>query len=124
MDQLVTVLFTDEYFQRTEESVSNVAEIMEIKAWINRKIDISDCIRLYGASDKLFHLRSNCLEKKEDPQERVSSSRTMFRNQRGSVTNDKKIVLERPLLVVWILTESACYLGGGRTCQCPPVQTP
>ncbi|GFW73676.1 hypothetical protein TNCV_1541301 [Trichonephila clavipes] len=58
MDQLVTVLFTDEYFQRTEESVSNVAEIMEIKAWINRKIDISDCIRLYGASDKLFHLRS------------------------------------------------------------------
>ncbi|GFX46343.1 uncharacterized protein TNCV_3952921, partial [Trichonephila clavipes] len=36
MDQLVTVLFTDEYFQRTEESVSNVAEIMEIKAWINR----------------------------------------------------------------------------------------
>ncbi|GFY31668.1 hypothetical protein TNCV_4199791 [Trichonephila clavipes] len=58
MDQLVTVLFTDEYFQRTEESVSNVAEIMEIKAWINRKIDILNCIRLYGASDKLFHLRS------------------------------------------------------------------
>ncbi|GFS49896.1 hypothetical protein TNCV_3676271 [Trichonephila clavipes] len=36
MDQLVIVLFTDEYFQRTEESVSNLAEIMEIKAWINR----------------------------------------------------------------------------------------
>ncbi|GFS61608.1 hypothetical protein TNCV_4312731 [Trichonephila clavipes] len=32
MDQLVTVLFTDEYFLRTEESVSNWAEI---EAWIN-----------------------------------------------------------------------------------------
>ncbi|GFW21880.1 hypothetical protein TNCV_1236051 [Trichonephila clavipes] len=72
MDRLVTVLFTDEYSQRTEESVSNVAEI---KAWINRKIDISDCIRLYGASDKLLHLRSRgrshssdaSQSKKEDP---------------------------------------------------------
>ncbi|GFT89779.1 hypothetical protein TNCV_1665491 [Trichonephila clavipes] len=75
IDQLVTVLFPDEYFQRTEESVSNMAEIMEIKAWINRKINISDCIRLYGASDKLFHLRSKgrshssdaSQRKKEDP---------------------------------------------------------
>ncbi|GFV65942.1 hypothetical protein TNCV_1303331 [Trichonephila clavipes] len=78
MDQLVTVLFTDEYFPRTEESVSNGAEIMEIKAWINRKIDTSDCIRLYGASDKLFHLRSRgetipvmpLREKKKKTQER------------------------------------------------------
>ncbi|GFY63372.1 hypothetical protein TNIN_336211 [Trichonephila inaurata madagascariensis] len=107
MDQQVTVLFTDEYFPRTEESVSNMAEIMEIKAWINRrlfssqmnisyremepnlpatkkfwdcifptgKFDISDCIRLHGASDKLFHLRSRgrshsidaSQKKKEDP---------------------------------------------------------
>ncbi|GFT65669.1 hypothetical protein TNCV_2934071 [Trichonephila clavipes] len=52
-----------------------------------------------------------------------SSSRTI-RNQRGSLTNGKKMILERPLLVVWILTESACHLGGGRTCQCPPVQNP
>ncbi|GFW64455.1 hypothetical protein TNCV_812901 [Trichonephila clavipes] len=41
MDQLVTVLFTDEFFQRTKEFVSNVAEIMEIKAWINRLHQIS-----------------------------------------------------------------------------------
>ncbi|GFY31669.1 hypothetical protein TNCV_4199801 [Trichonephila clavipes] len=95
MDQLVTVLFTDEYFQRTEESVSNVAEIMEIKAWINRKIDILNCIRLYGASDKLFHLRSihrgeaipvMPLREKGRPssyKSAGSSSRKMFRNQRG-----------------------------------------
>ncbi|GFT61238.1 hypothetical protein TNCV_926871 [Trichonephila clavipes] len=70
MDQLVTVLFTDEYFQRTEESVSNVAEIMEIKAWINRKIDTSDCIRLYGASDKLFHLRSRGRSHSSDASQR------------------------------------------------------
>ncbi|GFV93728.1 hypothetical protein TNCV_366291 [Trichonephila clavipes] len=70
MDQLVTVLFTDEYFQRTEESVSNVAEIMEIKAWINRKIDISDCIRPYGASDKLFHLRSRGRSHSNDASQR------------------------------------------------------
>ncbi|GFX85513.1 hypothetical protein TNCV_3716851 [Trichonephila clavipes] len=61
--------------RRTEEFVSNAAEIMEIEAWINRKIDISDCFRLYGASDKLFHLRSRgrshssdaSQRKKEDP---------------------------------------------------------
>ncbi|GFS51239.1 hypothetical protein TNCV_3533181 [Trichonephila clavipes] len=65
MDQLVTVLFTDEYFQRTEESVSNVAEIMEIKAWINRKIDISDCIRLYGASEPLAGLKLASLKQRQ-----------------------------------------------------------
>ncbi|GFX73279.1 hypothetical protein TNCV_3538021 [Trichonephila clavipes] len=69
MDQLMTVLFTDEYFQRTE-SVSNVAEIMEIKAWINKKIDISDCIRLYGASDKLFHPRSRGRSHSSDASQR------------------------------------------------------
>ncbi|GFY66806.1 hypothetical protein TNIN_182911 [Trichonephila inaurata madagascariensis] len=54
MDQQVTVHFADEYFPRTEESISNVVEILEI----NWKFDISDCIRLHGASHKLFHLRS------------------------------------------------------------------
>ncbi|GFX51294.1 hypothetical protein TNCV_2736451 [Trichonephila clavipes] len=56
--------------RRTEEFVSNAAEIMEIKAWINRKIDISDCIRLYGASDKLFHLRSRGRSHSSDASQR------------------------------------------------------
>ncbi|GFT74995.1 hypothetical protein TNCV_935691 [Trichonephila clavipes] len=44
-------------------------KVFEFLAWLRakrllselmtlEKIDISDCIRLYGASDKLFHLRS------------------------------------------------------------------
>ncbi|GFW26256.1 hypothetical protein TNCV_4423031 [Trichonephila clavipes] len=61
--------------RRTGEFVSNAVEIMEIKAWINRKINTSHCIRLYGESDKLFHLRSRgrshssdaSQRKKEDP---------------------------------------------------------
>ncbi|GFW04803.1 hypothetical protein TNCV_4880391 [Trichonephila clavipes] len=61
--------------RRTEEFVSNAAEIMEIEAWINWKIDSSDCIHLYGASDTLFHLLSRershssdtSQRKKEDP---------------------------------------------------------
>ncbi|GFT32049.1 hypothetical protein TNCV_3468771 [Trichonephila clavipes] len=46
-----------------------------------------------------------------------SSSRTMFRNQRGSVTNIKKMVLESPLLAVWILrslTATSMKEGGSR----------
>ncbi|GFU85638.1 transposable element Tc3 transposase [Trichonephila clavipes] len=52
---------------------------MEIKAWINRKIDILDCIRLYGASDKLFHLRSS---------ERSHSSDTSQRKKKDPGTTN------------------------------------
>ncbi|GFV85559.1 hypothetical protein TNCV_3773831 [Trichonephila clavipes] len=105
--------------RRTEEFVSNAAEIMEIEAWINWKIDISDCFR---EAIPVMPLREK--GRPRNDKSAGSSSRTMFRNQRGSVTNGKKMVLGRPILVVWILTESACHLGGGRTCQCPPVKTP
>ncbi|GFX65324.1 hypothetical protein TNCV_3168711 [Trichonephila clavipes] len=49
-----------------------------------------------------------------------SSSRTMFRNHMGSVTNGKKIVIDRPLLIVRILNQSVCHLGEGRTFQSQP----
>ncbi|GFX13839.1 hypothetical protein TNCV_3421501 [Trichonephila clavipes] len=54
-------------------------------------------------------------EKRKTQERQICWSRAMFKNQRGNVTNGKKMILERPLLVVWILTESACHLGGGRT---------
>ncbi|GFU20343.1 hypothetical protein TNCV_1796101 [Trichonephila clavipes] len=97
--------------RRTEEFVSNAAEIMEIEAWINWKIDSSDCIHLYGASDKLFHLLSrgrshssviSLREKKEDPgtTNLLVSHRGRCLGTRGECNEWQKMILERPLLVV------------------------
>ncbi|GFY28823.1 hypothetical protein TNCV_4719571 [Trichonephila clavipes] len=64
--------------------------------------ETADCTRFHDASDKLFHLRSReeaipvmpLKEKKEDIGRTILfRNQAMFRNQRGSVKNGKKMAL-------------------------------
>ncbi|GFU80914.1 hypothetical protein TNCV_4178791 [Trichonephila clavipes] len=154
MDQLVTILFPDEYFQRTEESVS-----MWLRSWRSKSMDQQATVLIvneyflpgngaqrklifhiasafYGASDKLYHLRSRgrshssdaSLRKKKEDTGTTNllvphRGMTIFRNQRGSVTNGKDGTRAPPSgrMDTYRVSLSPRWK---RTCQCPPVKTP
>ncbi|GFT40737.1 hypothetical protein TNCV_4042281 [Trichonephila clavipes] len=94
MDQLVTVLFTDGYFQRTEESVSNVAEIIEIKAWINRYLATGDLMASLSYLFRIGRSTTSAIIKKTC--EAISSSL-------------KPLVLAKPDRTKWLDIAEAYY---------------